>query len=84
MGKYTIKNETNGTIWWREGLWGYKKDLRAGQSRTIETDRNANITMFAKVEGKDIWWGSLWIPKSSGYCSVKGAWDWCIKQGVES
>ncbi|MEM7052239.1 MAG: hypothetical protein AAF604_21410 [Acidobacteriota bacterium] len=83
MGAYSVVNKSDQTIWWRDGAWT-SGELPPGQSLRIESDHDANVSMFAKLPfDKNIEWGFLWISKDNGCCVVRGPWDWAIKAGLD-
>jgi hypothetical protein len=82
MSAYTVANKTAGIIWWRDGAWT-SGDVPAGQSKNVETNHDANVTMFSKSrDGTNTELGFLWIPQNNGCCVVRGKWDWTIKEGL--
>lgn len=82
MAAYNVANKTGGTIWWKDAGW-FSGDLAAGESKRVETDHDANVTMYSKDAKGNTELGFVWIPKNNGCCVVRGKWDWTIKEGLD-
>jgi len=75
--QYTVSNNTNITIWWKDGGW-YSGDLKPGEVRTVDSDHNADVTMFGKDQRGDVEWGRVWILLDKTL-QVYGDKNWCLK-----
>jgi hypothetical protein len=61
MSQYTVANKTSQTIWWQDGAWT-SGDLLSGDVRTVESNHDADVTMFGKgSSGNRDEWGRVWI-----------------------
>ena len=74
---YQVANKTGQTIWWRDAGWS-SGDLPPGDVRTVESDHNADVTMFGKGQGGDHEWGRVWILLGKTL-EVYGDKDWHLK-----
>ena len=77
MAQYKVANKTSGTIWWKDAGWN-SGDLRAGDVRTVDSDHNADVTMFGKDSKGDHEWGRVWILLGKTL-EVYGDKEWCLK-----
>ena len=75
--QYTVANKSNFTIWWKDGGW-YSGDLKAGDVRTIDSNHDADVTIFGKNQGVDTEWGRVWIPLDKTL-EVYGNKNWLLK-----
>jgi activator of HSP90 ATPase len=78
--KYRVENQTNFVIWWRDQSWT-SGELAPGQSRAIDSNHDADITMFGKTgpNKKDEEWGRVWIQRGRTL-EVRGKLDWRLKE----
>jgi hypothetical protein len=60
--KYWVENQSGSTIFWRDGGW-LSGDLPTGQSRVVDSNHDANVTIWAKTgrTKTDTDWGRVWI-----------------------
>lgn len=77
MGQYRVENKTDMTIWWRDGAWT-SGDLLKNDARTVDSDHNADVTMFGKDKDGDHEWGRVWILLDCTLV-VTGDKSWCLK-----
>ena len=78
MTRYTVKNASGLPIWWRDGLWT-SDEVKPGEVRVIESDHNANVTMWAKLDnGSDFEWGRVWI-MTGCKLTVHGPRHWTLE-----
>jgi hypothetical protein len=79
MASYQVANMTNPavTIWWRDAGWN-SGDLRHGDVRTVDSDHDADVTMFGKDGSGDHEWGRVWIQLGKRL-EVYGDKNWALK-----
>jgi hypothetical protein len=75
--QYTVVNKTNGTIWWKDAGW-YSGDVDPGEERTVDSDHNADVTMYGKDQRGDSEWGRVWILLGTTL-EVYGNKNWWLK-----
>jgi hypothetical protein len=75
--QYTVANKSTVTIWWKDGGW-YSGELKAGDVRTVDSNHDADVTMFGKNQSGDTEWGRVWIPLDKTL-EVYGNKNWLLK-----
>ena len=78
MTSYTVANDTNQIIWWRDGAWT-SGDLQSGNVLTVDSNHDADVTMFGKDSaGNNHEWGRVWILLGKKLV-VHGDKHWCLE-----
>jgi hypothetical protein len=78
MAQYRVENKTNQVIWWKDKGW-LSGDLPPGEVRAVESDHDADVTIFAKIQNRDWDWGRVWILLGRTL-EVQGKQSWCLKE----
>jgi hypothetical protein len=76
--KYRVENRTNVVIWWKDAGWN-SGELGPGQARTVDSDHDADVTIFAKPGQRDEEWGRVWIQRGRTL-EVQGKLTWRLKE----
>jgi len=74
---YTVKNLTNGTIWWKDGAW-YSGELAPNEEKKFDTDHDANVTVYRGKAHDNKSLGPAWFPRH-GSVVVRGEWNFDIR-----
>jgi hypothetical protein len=74
---YTVKNETDRTIWWKDEAWN-SGELAPGAEKKVDTNHDANVTVFRGKEHDNEPLGKAWFPQF-GSVTVYGKWNWDIR-----
>jgi hypothetical protein len=74
--QYRVDNQTNVTVWWRDQAW-YSGDVGPGRLRQVNSDHDADVTIFYKDEqGRDIEYRRITIKRGTRLVlkCLNGAW----------
>ena len=78
--KYRVENQSGSTLFWKDGAW-LSGNLPDGQSRVVDSDHDADVTIWAKTgpTQTDTEWGRVWIQRGRTL-EVRGRQAWTLKE----